>query len=118
MVMASPYAVEELAKRLRVVLEALEGGKGNEKKYEDELYATLKYLEELLHKYPEDDEMKEYHDAFRDFFGRGNKNAKRLQKFIADAEHIAHWRKIGMASGKGLPFKDYRSLRTETGRRG
>ncbi len=116
MVMASPYAVEELAKRLKVALEALEEGK--EKKYEDELYSSYKYLGELLVKYPEDDEVREYHNAFKDFFEKGNKNLKKLQKLVSDAEHLAHWRKIAMASGKGLPFKDYRSLRTETGRRG
>ncbi len=119
MVVASPYTVEEIAEKLKEVHSLLTEGK--QKEYDVGLRSIVEDLEELLDKYPQDTEMKDYHDAFTAFYEKrsgGVTEVKRLLEFVSDIEHLAHWRKIAMASGKELPFRDYRSLRGERGRRG
>ncbi len=118
MVMASPYTVDQIAEKLKQAHINLAEGKKTE--YEASLREAVEGLEEILDKYPDDDEMKEYYDALFPFYEKRNGKADKakLEEFITEIDHIIHWRKIAMASGKGLPFRDYRSLRGETGRRG
>lgn len=118
MVMASPYTVSQIAEKLKKAHSNLV--EGEKKDYENSLREAVEGLEEILRKYPDDDEIKEYYDVFFPFYERrsGKADKARLDEFITEIDHIIHWRKIAMASAKGLPFKDYRSLRGETGRRG
>lgn len=117
MVMASPYTVGQISEKLKKAQASLVEGK--KKEYEASLREAVEGLEEILSKYPDDDEMKEYYDSFFPFYEKrdGKADKTRLEEFITEIDHIIHWRKIAMASGKGLPFRDYRSLRGETGQR-
>lgn len=117
MVMASPYTVGQIAEKMKKAHEKLTEGK--RKEYEDALREAVEGFEDILSKYPDDGEIKEYYAAFFPFYEkRGAKTDKaKLEEFITEIDHIIHWRKIAMASGKGLPFRDYRSMRGETGQR-
>ncbi len=118
MVGASPYTVDEIADSIKEAHENLLEDKT--KDYDASLRKAVEGLEDILKKYPDDSEMQEYYDAFFLFYERrsGKADKAKLEEFITEIDHIVHWRKIAMASGKGLPFKDYRSLRGETDRRG
>jgi hypothetical protein len=118
MVMASPYTVSLIEEKLKTALSQLM--EGSKEGYDKALRESVEGLEEIIRKYPDDDEIKEYYDAFFPFYERrsGMADKDRLEEFITEIDHIIHWRKIAMASAKGLPFKEYRSLRGETGRRG
>ncbi len=118
MVGASPYTISQIAEKLKNAHSNLMDG--DRKAYEIFLREVVEGLEDIMRKYSDDDEMKEYYDKFFPFYEKrsGKADKARLEKFITEIDHIIYWRKIAMASGKGLPFKDYRSLRGETGRRG
>jgi len=118
MVGASPYTIGQIAEKLKKAQSDLIDGE--KKEYEGSLRAAVEALEDILSKYPDDGEMKEYYDKFFPFYEKrsGEADKPKLEEFITEIDHIIYWRKIAMASGKGLPFKDYRSLRGETGRRG
>jgi oligoribonuclease (3'-5' exoribonuclease) len=75
-------------------------------------------------KYPEDSEFKEYVNKFNRLMekkaeGLSVEDEKELlEKFLSDIRRFVHWRKLEISSGEYLPFRDYRSLREEGGRRG
>jgi predicted RNase H-like nuclease (RuvC/YqgF family) len=122
MTVASAYTLDDL-------LEILDRAHGalidkREAEYEKNLSAAKEELENLLAKYPEDEELKEYSAEYTSFLERKEEGLKReiekkkLSALVSDLRQLIHWRKLGMSSGKDLPFKDYRSLRGEVGRRG
>jgi hypothetical protein len=122
MTVASAYTLEDL-------LEILDGAYGalidqDQEVYEKKLGGAKDELDTLLEKYPDDDELKEYSAEYTSFLERREEGLKRevekkkLSSLVSDLRHMIHWRKLGMSSGKDLPFKDYRSLRGEVGRRG
>ncbi|MEE8168118.1 MAG: hypothetical protein V3T58_04530 [Candidatus Hydrothermarchaeales archaeon] len=117
MVKASAYTLAEIAEKLKDTHSILREGKSEA--YEAELRSAMEQLDSVLSKYPDDDEMKEYREAFTAFYeDRGVKEEKKLSEFILDIGHIVHWRKLALASGKELPMKDYRSLRGGRDQRG
>ncbi len=122
MTVASAYTLDDL-------LEILDGAYGalidkNEAEYEKGLSAAKEELENLLEKYPDDEDLKEYSAEYASFLERREEGLKReiekkkLSALVSDLRQLIHWRKLGMSSGKDLPFKDYRSLRGGVGRRG
>ncbi len=122
MTVASAYTLEDL-------LEILDGAYGalidkNMEEYEGKLRRAQGELASLLEKYPDDDELKDYRSEYASFLDRREEGLKRevekkkLSSLVSDLRHMIHWRKLGMSSGKDLPFKNYRSLRGEVGRRG
>lgn len=122
MTVASAYTLEDLLEILDRAYGALIDK--DEDVYVKSLSAAKTELEDLLGKYPEDDELKEYSTEYASFLERREEGLKRevekkkLSSLISDLRQKIHWRKLGMSSGKDLPFKDYRSLRGEVGRRG
>lgn len=121
MTIASAYTIDETVKILDVAYAAFIDKEQD--RYEKSLASAKGELEKLLGKYPDDEELKGYLADFNSFFKKREgmsreEERKRLSSIISDLKHKAHWRKLGMSSGKDLPFKDYRSLRGEVGRRG
>lgn len=122
MTIASAYTLEDLLEILDRAYGALIDK--NESEYARNLEAASRELESLLEKYPEDEELREYRDDYASFLERKEEGMKRevekkrLSSLVSDLRQKIHWRKLGMSSGKDLPFKDYRSLRGEVGRRG
>lgn len=122
MTIASAYTLEDILKIMKEAYEALLDEAPE--KYEKNLGSARGELEGLLERYPGDEELKDYLADFTAFLKKReegmdrNEEKKRLSSLISDLRHKIHWRKLGMSSGKDLPFKDYRSLRGEVGRRG
>lgn len=121
MTIASAYTLEDVVKLLD---EAYSAFIDREEKYPKALSKVLEQLEDITRKYPEDGEIKGYLSSCQAFnkkrkAGLSREEEKKgLSALISDLKHKVHWRKLGMSSGKDLPFKDYRSLRGEVGRRG
>lgn len=122
MTVASAYTLDDLLEILDRAYGALIDKK--EADYEKDLSAAKEELENLLEKYPDDEDLKEYSAKYASFLERREEGLKReiekkkLSALVSDLRQLIHWRKLGMSSGKDLPFKDYRSLRGEVGRRG
>jgi hypothetical protein len=120
MTIASAYTLEDVVKLLD---DAYSAFMDREERYSEALGHVLGQLEGISKKYPEDKELKGYLANFKAFnkkrpgLSRAEEK-KGLAALISDLKHKVHWRKLGMSSGKDLPFKDYRSLRGEVGRRG
>jgi hypothetical protein len=122
MTIASAYTLEDILKMMDEAYAALVDKEPE--KYEKNLGSAREELEGLLDRYPGDEELKGYLADFASFLKKREEGMsrsdekKRLSALISDLRHKIHWRKLGMSSGKDLPFKDYRSLRGEVGRRG
>lgn len=121
MTIASAYTIEEILEKLEAAYTSFIDNKIAE--YGSALSSVLSGLENIVKKYPNDEEMGSYLKTFSAFYeGRKEmkkeEEKKKLSGLISDLNHKVHWRKLGMSSGKELPFKDFRSLRGETGRRG
>jgi oligoribonuclease (3'-5' exoribonuclease) len=92
--------------------------------YESGVKKAYDMVVKTVGKYPEDEEFKEYFDKFNKFIAKKEegipieKEKKWLEDFLSDIRRFIHWRKLEISSGKELPFRDYRSLRGERGRRG
>ncbi|MDP6459557.1 MAG: hypothetical protein QF829_02040 [Candidatus Hydrothermarchaeota archaeon] len=120
MTIASAYTLEDVVKLLDDTYSAFID---KEERYSEALGNTLEQLKDITRKYPEDNELKRYFMNFKAFnkkipgLSRAEEK-KELSALISDLKHKVHWRKLGMSSGKNLPYKDYRSLRGEVGRRG
>jgi predicted RNase H-like nuclease (RuvC/YqgF family) len=121
MTVASAYTLDDLLEILDRAHGALiDKDKGE---YEKSLKSAEEELKNLLNKYPQDEELEEYRGEYASFLERREEGLKRevekkrLSSLVSDLKQMIHWRKLGMSSGKDLPFKDYRSLRGEAGRR-
>jgi hypothetical protein len=96
---------------------------GKYREYESELDSITRKLEKTIEKYPNDEEIKVYFNDFLSFIEerkkgmKPEKEKKEISEFLSNLRHIIEWRKLGMSSGSRLPYKDYRSLRGERGRR-
>ena len=120
MVKASAYTLEEIANKLN---EAFGMFIDEEEAYGETIKGVKEELEKLVNKYPEDNELRDYFKAFEDFYEKREeldrkKEKERLIWLESEINHIVHWRKLGMSAGRVLPFRDFRSMRGETGRRG
>jgi hypothetical protein len=121
MTIASAYTLEDIVKLLD---DAYSAFIDKEERYPETLGNALGELEDITRKYPEDGELKKYLASFKAFSKKREAGLSReeekkgLSALISDLKHKVHWRKLGMSSGKDLPYKDYRSLRGEVGRRG
>lgn len=118
---ASAYTIEEISEKLEAAYSSFIDNKIAE--YESALSSVLSDLENVVRKYPNDEEMRSYLKTFSAFYEgkkemKKEEEKKRLSELLSDLNHKVHWRKLGMSSGKELPFRDFRSLRGETGRRG
>ncbi len=122
MVKASAYTLEEVAERLDEAFGMFIDG---DEEYGSVIGEVKERLEKLSEKYPDDRELKEYLEAFRDFYSKREEGSlsreeekERLVWLKSEINNIVHWRKLGMSAGRVLPFRDFRSMRGETGRRG
>ncbi len=120
MTIASAYTLEDVVKVLDDAYAAFIDAEG---RYPEILGSALEQLEGIAKRYPEDKELKGYIANFKAFSKKRpelsrEEEKKGLSDLISDLKHKVHWRKLGMSSGKDLPYKDYRSLRGEIGRRG
>ncbi len=122
MVKASAYTLEEVAERLDEAFGMFIDG---DEEYGSVIGEVKVRLEKLSEKYPDDRELKEYLEAFRDFYSKREEGSlsreeekERLVWLKSEINNIVHWRKLGMSAGRVLPFRDFRSMRGETGRRG
>ncbi len=120
MVKASAYTVEDVARRLDDAFGMfIDGDEG----YIQVLEEVRTRLQELTERYPKDDEVAEFLQAFESYLkareeGMSREDEKaRLVWLKSELNHIVHWRKLGMSAGRVLPFKDFRSLRGGTGGR-
>jgi len=120
MVKASAYTLDEILENLKKAY-----GEFIDENY-DEYLAIIKdmkeKLENLVNKYPEDEELKDYYDNFNDFYEDIGKVDRKEEKdkfawIKSELNHIVQWRKLGMSAGRVLPFKDYRSMRGSIGGR-
>ncbi len=119
MVKASAYTVEDVARKLDTAFGMFIDG---EEEYVDVLQEVRERLQELVEKYPKDDEVAEFLQAFDSYLeakeGMSREEEKeRLVWLKSELNHIVHWRKLGMSAGRVLPFKDFRSLRGGIGGR-
>ncbi|MDI6654378.1 MAG: hypothetical protein QME59_00640 [Candidatus Hydrothermarchaeota archaeon] len=117
---ASAYTIEEISKELKSAYSSFVDNRIAE--YESALGSILSRLENVVKKYPSDGEMRNYLKTFSAFYeGRKEmkkeEEKKKLSELLSDINQKVHWRKLGMSSGKELPFKDFRSLREEIGGR-
>ena len=122
MVKASAYTIEEIAEKLD---EAFGMFIDEEEGYDEAIREIKERLEKLTEKYPDDKELKEYLQAFQDYYSEKEEGKltresekERLVWLKSEINHIVHWRKLGMSAGRVLPFRDFRSMRGEIGRRG
>ncbi|NOZ59166.1 MAG: hypothetical protein GXO66_06285 [Euryarchaeota archaeon] len=122
MVKASAYTLEEVAERLDEAFGMFIDG---DEEYASVIREVKERLEKLSEKYPDDGELREYLQAFQDFYSKReegkltrDEEKERLVWLKSEINHIVHWRKLGMSAGRVLPFKDFRSMRGEIGRRG
>lgn len=120
MTIASAYTLEDVVKLLD---DAYEAFIDKSRQYPKLLGDALKLLVGITERYPEDKELKKYLAGFKTYnkkrAGLSRAEEKKgLSDLISDLKHKVHWRKLGMSSGKDLPYRDYRSLRREIGRRG
>ncbi|MFQ6136190.1 MAG: hypothetical protein ACE5PM_03315 [Candidatus Hydrothermarchaeales archaeon] len=91
--------------------------------YEKILDKILRKFEEVIMKYPEDDEVKECFGKFLTFCEerRGYKlerEKEELKHCIRRMKHHVDWRIVKGASGRVLGKKDFRSLRGSREKRG
>ncbi len=81
-------------------------------------------LKELVKKYPDDTEVGEFLNHWLEL--RAQRKADIpweeekicLTWLLSELNHIVHWRKLGMSSGRVLPFHDFRTMRGNVGKRG
>ncbi|MFQ6105554.1 MAG: hypothetical protein ACE5NL_00585 [Candidatus Hydrothermarchaeaceae archaeon] len=96
----------------------------NRSGYEVTINSITREVEALVKKYPRDREVKDYLNMLNAFHERKEgcmdpkEEKQRILSLISDLKQMVHWRKVGMSSGMELPYKDYRRMRGETGRRG
>lgn len=120
MVKASAYTLEELLEKLKDAF-----GEFIDENYDayKEIVEQVKgRLEEMVKKYEDDAELREYYENFMEYYESIGKSERELEKeklawIKSELNHIVHWRKLGMSAGRVLPFKDYRSLRGGIGGR-
>ncbi|MFQ5975704.1 MAG: hypothetical protein ACE5J5_05265 [Candidatus Hydrothermarchaeales archaeon] len=91
--------------------------------YEEKLDQSLKKFEEIIKKYPDDDEINKHFKGLLNFceerstYGSEDE-IKKFDHVIRDLKHLIDWRIIEGASGRTLGKKSYRSLRGDRGKRG
>jgi hypothetical protein len=114
---ASAYTIKEISEKLEAAYYSFIDDKITDCEFA--LGLVLSDLEKIAKKYPQDEEMRNYLKTFSAFYeGRKEmekeEKKKKLSELLSDICRKVHWRKLGMASGKELPFKDFRSLREKT----
>jgi hypothetical protein len=81
-------------------------------------------LKLLVKKYPNDTEVGEFLNHWLELRAQRKANIPREEEkiclvwLLSEFSHIVEWRKLGMSSGRVLPFKNFRSLRGDVGKRG
>jgi len=119
--------VEASAYTLEKQLELMESAKNllidnKMQDYEKALESITDEFDNIMIKYPHDDELADFAKDFSRFCDRRTilkfkRELKELKELVTYMRHMVHWRKLGMAAGKDLPWKDFRTMRGSAGER-
>ncbi len=117
MVKVSAYTLDEILEKLKKAYGEFLDEEYN--KYTTTIKGIKEELQKLVNKYPDDKELEDYYGNFNGFYddiGKVDKTEEKdkLAWIKSELEHIVHWRKLDMSSGRVLPFKDYRRMKGST----